>query len=400
VNRAFARVGSLSSRALLLLVSGATIVLSTGLMTTAEAATTIVALVAAMFVLDLFDLWLPHGDPVGVDGALAACAIVLAGPTAAVLGCVLARAGAHLARHGFSCPLDFVHALERRAVGLAAAIGAAYWVGLASERLTGGTSDMLLAGAATVALLLGELLVAQLQAHNVIQRSFLSLVAANIRFQLPLLAAQTSVAVLVVITYGQMGAWSLVLMTVLLLLTRQSYAMLLEVRQAYRATIEALVDAAESQSPGRAGHAERSADVARSIAGHLAVSSRLMERISYAALLHDIDTIGVDDGEEQYEPGSLAKQSGRLLEGVGFLSDIVPILRLCDGEQDASTSCSDDDRLAAFVVALASDVDSRAHPGAGSGDAVARVAHLVPNALKGRAMGAAVTLGYSVPAVR
>jgi len=400
VSRALALAGSMSVRVLLLVASLVTIVLASRQPAVASDATAIVALAAAMFVLDLFDLWLPHGDPVGVDGALAACAVVLAGPVPAVLGCIIARSGAHLARHGFSSPAEYAYALERRAAGLAAGIGTAYCLGIAGERLLGWTSDELLAAAATVGLLVAELIVSQLQAHSVIGRSFLSLVAANTRFQLPLLAAQTSVAALVVITYGQMGAWSLVLMTVLLLLTRQSYAMLLEVREAYRATIEALVDAAESQSSGRVGHAERSADIARTIAGHLAVNSRLMERISYAALLHDIDMIGVDEGEESSVPGGVAKQSGRLLEGVGFLSEVVPILRLCDGDPEASVSCSDDDRMAAFVVALASDVDSRANPGSDSGDAVARVAHLVPSALKGRAIGAAVTLGYSVPAVR
>jgi len=183
-------------------------------------------------------------------------------------------------------------------------------------------------------------------------------------------------------------------------LTRQSYAMLLEVRQAYRATIEALVDAAESQSAGRAGHAERSAEIARAIAGHLSVSSRVMERISYAALLHDIDMIGVDHCEDSAGLGAEEKQSGKLLEGVGFLAEVTPILRLCDGDLAGSAPYSDDDKLAAFVVALASDVDHRMNPDADTGGAVARVAPLVPSSIKGRAIGAAVTLGYSVPAVR
>jgi len=357
----------------------------------------IAALSCAVFVLDLFDLWLPHGDPIGVDGSLAACALVLVGPIAALLGCTAARAAAHLARHRLSALPELVASVERRTVGLGVAAGAAYGVSLASSQLLGETSDLLLAAAATVGLLWAELLVSQLQAHAALRRSFLSLVGANVRFQLPLLAAQVSVAVLVVITYGQMGAWSLVLMTVLLLLTRQSYAMLLEVRQAYRATIEALVDAAESQSPDREGHAERSAEIARSIASHLAVSSRLMERISYAALLHDIDMIGVDDASRAPEG---MRQSGRLLDGVGFLSEVVPILRLCDGEVEAGASCSDEDRLAAFVVALASDVDCREHPSVDSGDAIARVSPFVPSAVKGQAIGAAVTLGYPVPAIQ
>ncbi len=89
-----------------------------------------------------------------------------------------------------------------------------------------------------------------------------------------------------------MGAWSLIPVVALLFLMRQSYAMLLDIRELYRTTVEVLVEAAEAKMHGRVGHAERTAAAARAIAMRIGLSAQRVERISYAALLHDVDAIG------------------------------------------------------------------------------------------------------------
>ncbi len=89
-----------------------------------------------------------------------------------------------------------------------------------------------------------------------------------------------------------MGAYSLIPVVALLFLIRQSYAMLQDIRELYRTTVEVLVEAAEAQDVRRVGHAERTASIARTIGTHMGLASGQIERISYAALLHDVDAIG------------------------------------------------------------------------------------------------------------
>lgn len=90
-----------------------------------------------------------------------------------------------------------------------------------------------------------------------------------------------------------------------------------------------------------------------------------------------------------------------MLDGVDFFCDIMPVLRLCDGEgADAATP---EDLIVALVVSLSSDIDAADHSEvaeAHSGTAVDRVSPFVGSSAKGRIIGAALALGYTTPAVR
>jgi hypothetical protein len=204
------------------------------------------------------------------------------------------------------------------------------------------------------------------------------------------------------ITYGYMGAWSLIPVVALLLLMRQSYALLLDIRETYRTTVEVLVEAAEGQDVRRLGHADRTAAIARAIGMHLGMSAPQVERVSYAALLHDVDAISDGDSQRDEQDGALAPgKTAAVFEGVEFFSVLLPILRLCDGE--APNAPTGDDLTAALVVALASDVDAADHDEvalAHQTNAVDRVSPHANAAIKAKVVGAALALGYRTPAVR
>ena len=90
-----------------------------------------------------------------------------------------------------------------------------------------------------------------------------------------------------------------------------------------------------------------------------------------------------------------------VVQDVEFFDHVVPILRICDGEVTDSAE-SEDDLLAALIVCLASDIDAAQHAAVGLAHhrgAVEVVAPRVPQALKARAVGAALELGYRTPAV-
>jgi len=196
-----------------------------------------------------------------------------------------------------------------------------------------------------------------------------------------------------------MGLWSLLPVVALLLLMRQSYALFLDIRETYRTTVEVLVEAAESQDDRRAGHADRTAMTARSIASRMGLPAAELERISYAALLHDLGELSE---ESLGGPAGQARHvsAAEVVKDVAFFKNTEPILRICDG--DAERVSDERNLTAALIVALASDIDSAASAPVAAAhrwQMLDVVAPFVPQSIKARAVSAALELGYRIPAV-
>lgn len=347
---------------------------------------------AAILLVDRFDISLPRGDSMGVSGALVAAGLLSADPipmaVLSVLVVPLASAGRAGSRGGRI--LD-VMILRLASVALALAAD------LALLRL-GGWSASLQLLVVPVVYLVSEVVIAQAIQSWRSARPLSRLLAGNFRRQIPLLGAQISTAILASITYPAMGPWSLLLVVALLMLTRQSLSSLLEMRETYRATVEVLVEAAEGQDPRRRGHAERSAQVARAISDRLGLSSILMERASYATLLHDLDALSPRSPDSTPEG---FRRSSDVLEGSAFFADVLPILRLCDG-CPIPGDLSETNATVAMIAALSSDIDMLANDmtiGPIGTSGVATVAPHVAPETKARVVAAAIELGYRIPAV-
>ena len=348
----------------------------------------------AIALLDSFDISLPRGDSIGVSGALVAASLMVVGPVPALVSAVAGLAIAQvLGRHRASRRF-VVEAIVVRLGALAAAWGTAALLLWSTVR-----APLLFEGIAVgFVYLFMELLLSQAITARETGRPFTRLFRGNLRRQALVLAAEVSATALVVTTYPDMGVWSLVPVMALLLLMRQSYSMLLEMRDTYQATVEILVEAAEGQDQRFRGHADRTAQIAREICMRLGLNAADVERASYSALLHDVYAIaGSFEANEPAEHGS----SSAVLEGVEFFSDVLPVVRACDGQLEDAPA-KDQTLLLAMVVALASDIDVQRNPAvaqAHSGSAVEVVSRLVPAQLKARVVSAALELGFSTPAV-
>lgn len=344
----------------------------------------VAAFAASVVVLEFFDISLPRGDSLGVSGALNSAALVVLGPPIAV--------AAGLAATFLAFVLRGQHERTTRpSIEFSSVIAGFLSGGLVHtviEPLTGGSlllqyGDAL---ATSVAYLVAELVVVQLLVARDSTRSAARLIQGNVYRQAPLLAAQLSACLLAVIIFEALGEPSLVLVVVLLLLIRQSYALLLDIRETYRTTVEVLVEASEG-GVQRRGHAERTAALAREIGALCGLRASEIERISYAALLHDIDSLGPSPGG-----------SARVLSGVQSFDEVVRLLVIIEGGLP-DESLSESELLAAYVVALASDIDDVAESAQGWQPAVARLADRVPNLLKAKAAAAALRLGHALPAL-
>ncbi len=212
-----------------------------------------------------------------------------------------------------------------------------------------------------------------------------------------MLLAQSSAAALALITYDVMDAWALLPVLALLILIGQSNGKLGEVREAYSSTVAVLVEAAESQTPRLVGHGGRVAEIAGRVGYACGMSRGQVERVELAGMLHDIGCIGLSEQPESLDDAT--GSSARIVEDIGYLEAVLPILEVIDGLDGAHAT--DDVVLAAYVVSLASDIDEMASPG---GDVLihsraASVGSLVPSRDKARVAGAAIALGYAVPAI-
>lgn len=358
------------------------------------------ALVAALWfglaiaVLDRFDISLPRGDSIGVSGALVIGGVMVAG---AMYMAPVAIASLFLAHLGRASLLNrrLAGALVTRvaALGVVTALSFAW-----APEDAGGQLEPQWLLLLPIIYLATEYLAAQSFMAAQSGRPLVRLLSGNFSRQAPLVAAQASASVLAAITYPQMEAWSLVLVVALLLLMRQSLALLLEIRETYRATVEVLVEAAEGQDERLRGHGERSAQLARAIGARMGLSSADLERVSYAALLHDIDALS---GESARGASAESGQSSFVFRETAFFDDVLPALRICDGCAIDGDD-TDQNLVAAMIVALSSDIDAARNSrtsDAHSGSAVSRVSALVPAPLKARVVAAALELGYTIPAV-
>jgi hypothetical protein len=204
-------------------------------------------------------------------------------------------------------------------------------------------------GAALFYLIL-DLAITQLSSSLRFGTPFIPLLVGNMRLRGWMGTAQVSAAVLAVLTYKTMGLLGLAIVVGLLLVTRQSFSLLVDIRLAYRSTVEALARAIEAHDPTRRGHAERVAALSTEVARLMGQHGKRLEALTYAALFHDV-------GKLDTEEGSRGTGSASVLENVGFLAASVPILRIIDAKGDLESSQDEADLVSAYVVARMCEFD-------------------------------------------
>jgi HD domain len=106
--------------------------------------------------------------------------------------------------------------------------------------------------------------------------------------------------------YLELGAAVVPLLVVPILIARSTFASYLELKAGQEQTIETLILALEAKDPYTAGHAQRVATFSEYVGAELAFGQRRLERLRYAALMHDIGKLVV--------PNQILNKPGRLTE--------------------------------------------------------------------------------------
>ncbi len=349
---------------------------------------------AAVLLLDALEITLPRGDSILVSGSVVAAVAIIRGPAAAVIIGVVSILTVQVARRGVVGLTESISRALLRGAAVLLATSASRFIPVAPGPGIHWSRILLLPAVALIGEMVGQQLLSAYRTH----RPLRPLLAGNIRRQALLVAAEVCVAGLAAVLYDSVGLWALVPVVTLMVLIRQAYAMLLEIRETYHQTLQVLVDAAESTEAGRTGHSERVANIAREIGAGCGLSTADIERVSYAALLHDVH--GISDYPHSHD--GLQGTATSVVKEVGFFAEVVPVLRVVEGDESDEAIPTEKEMLAGYIVALASDIDAAIHPEvaeAHDSSGVARVRSDVPSAIKARAVASAVERGYPVPAI-
>ncbi|MDO8963895.1 MAG: hypothetical protein Q7W30_05305 [Coriobacteriia bacterium] len=313
---------------------------------------TVMVFALAAVIVSLFDVWLPRGDSTDMSGALVFAAVLVAGPLAGAFVAAVARTAAMLAHRRRSVLWIAVEDTGRRILLAEAALLLYVSLGAGAGSLGEFYVQVL---ASALFFFVADAVLVQAGASLRLSTSFAALLVGSVRMLGWMNLAQLSVAALAVLTWDAMGEVGIVIVSSLLLVMRQSLSLLVEIRSAYRATVEVLARALEAHDPERRGHAERVAALATEAGRQLGLHGPRLEALGYAALFHDVGRIGED------ESGAGALGSADVLSEVTLISPSLPILRLLDAPTALSDSPPVETIVSAYIIARASEFDDADH---------------------------------------
>lgn len=319
-----------------------------------------VGLAVAFFATRLLTIRLPQGDEVYVTLVVALGALAIA-DIAVVLVAFVAACIVELIARFSSVSKSAARARASDAVRAAAVLGLmAPWQLILRplvDASAGGDAIIAWVVVAGMTYTGIDILTMAIQQRIAGGLSFLQGVLALQRPLVTMYLVHIAMAAVAVRLYAESGLWAFPIALLLTLILQNSFNLYLRIRRGYADTISALAHAAELDRPHDSGHARRVADLAVAVGRRMGLSSRDLERIGYAALLHDIGRMGELSEDTS---GVHAQRGAEIVASIPFLADVAPLIdRPLDSNEAQAIGaeivrlCSRYDRLRAEVGASA-----------------------------------------------
>jgi putative nucleotidyltransferase with HDIG domain len=171
--------------------------------------------------------------------------------------------------------------------------------------------------------------------------------------------------------YLSLGGWVVPLFVAPIFIARQAFASYLDLRAAQEAALMTLVRALESKDPYTAGHVERVAKFCRYMGEEVGFRPARLERLRYAALMHDIGKLIVPN-HILNKPGKLTAAeydrmrhhefaSVELLRRIDFLAQIVSSIEADHSATGADSNSSIEARIVVVADAFDAMTSTRAY---------------------------------------
>lgn len=182
------------------------------------------------------------------------------------------------------------------------------------------------------------------------------------------------VAAVIALLYKNAGVWTIALFIIPLFLARYSFQLYLDMRETHINTVAALTSAIDASDPFTHGHSYRVSRYALRIAREMGMTSKDMEMLEYAALLHDIGKISVQNDillkvgpltEDEWKALRLHPDIGAdIVEQLKFLKEAGNVIR-CHHERPDGTGYpkglkGDEIPLAAHIMQVVDAFDAMA----------------------------------------
>jgi putative nucleotidyltransferase with HDIG domain len=145
----------------------------------------------------------------------------------------------------------------------------------------------------------------------------------NFKWSVPNYLAQTPVGFLMALIYKWISWWAVLFFLFPLFIAYYAYRLYMDMRRQHLSTIQALAAVVEARDPYTEKHSERMAEYAASTARELGLSISLAEVIRYAAILHDIGKIGIDDKILSKRSGLTPEEWAKIRKHPGIGKDIL-----------------------------------------------------------------------------
>lgn len=194
----------------------------------------------------------------------------------------------------------------------------------------------------------------------------------NFKEILPSYLAEAPMGFLMAIVYVEVGIIGILLFFLPLLLARRSFELYTKMRKVYLDTIRALAAAIDAKDPYTKGHSERVAQTSVALVQELNLSEKEIDNIEYAALLHDIGKIGIDERILGKNDGLTGKEferikehtimGAKIIEPVEFLKDSYKTIyhhhERYDGDGYPDGLKGEDIPISARIIAVADAYDA------------------------------------------
>lgn len=148
--------------------------------------------------------------------------------------------------------------------------------------------------------------------------------------------AMAVIGIILAQLYVTVGAGSLILILIPLVIARQTFQVYAKLHGVYLGTVRSLVTAIEAKDHYTKGHSERVANYAVSIARQMHMPEDVVEKLEFAALLHDVGKVGISKSilnkierltpDEFKEIQNHPQTGASIIKDIRFLKDSVPIV--------------------------------------------------------------------------
>ncbi|MBN2070361.1 MAG: HD-GYP domain-containing protein [Candidatus Krumholzibacteriota bacterium] len=180
------------------------------------------------------------------------------------------------------------------------------------------------------------------------------------------------IAAVIALLYRNSGVWTIALFIIPLFLARYSFQLYLDMRETHINTVAALTSAIDASDPFTHGHSYRVSRYALRIAREMGMTTKDMEMLEYAALLHDIGKIAVKNEillkvgpltDEEWKSLRAHPQIGaEIVEKLKFLNEAGKVVRAHHERPDGSGYPNglkeDDIPLAAHILNVVDAFDA------------------------------------------